>query len=321
MASVRFLGWLVAAASLISAVSSITQAKGLRDLLENHETISTANEALLADLSAYYREHARVRLGRESRLANGVAWRLFKDVRTGLSAPRLTWMPDRDRLKIANALFEAVHGELLVRYEHQDIEYRTHKLHDWEDGRAPYLMVGPPFREQVKVAVTYASSRLVSYVEMGMEYRQISFGLEVRGLVLDLDRGRISTIESCKGREGGFWFGELFDVCDDEAIERFGSLWESKVGTAMKMARARGDELSVQCAESMGGLVLAERFSPFWIDLYLTPSGVAVFNRYWIPNSAKFCAFDDITVNPIVIPYRELEPFMKSGPWRDELLK
>jgi hypothetical protein len=34
-----------------------------------------------------------------------------------------------------------------------------------------------------------------------------------------------------------------------------------------------------------------------------------------------FCAFYDITVNPIVLLYRELEPFMKSGPWRDELLK
>ncbi|MDP1840752.1 MAG: hypothetical protein Q8N31_23220 [Reyranella sp.] len=46
-----------------------------------------------------------------------------------------------------------------------------------------------------------------------------------------------------------------------------------------------------------------------------------MFNRRWNPNVAKFCAFYDITVNPIVIPYRELEPFMKPGSWRDELLR
>jgi len=320
MTGARFLGWLLAVVTLITTASPIAQAKGLRDLLEGEETITTANEKLLAELSAYYREYAKVRLGRESRLANGAAWRLLTDVRTGLSVPRLTWMPDRDRLKVANALFDAVHGELLVRYEQQDIEYRTRMLYDREDGERPYFVIGPPFRNQVKVAVTYASSRLVSYVETGMEHRNISFGLEVRGLVLDLDRGRISTIESCKERENGFRFGELLDVCDDEALERFIAIWVNKVDTVVKKARDRGDELSVQCAESMRPLDGENRINPSWIQLYLTPSGVAVFNRYWNPNSAKFCAFDDITVNPIVIPYRDLEPFMKPGPWRDELL-
>ena len=154
MANVRFLGWLLAAALSICGVSAVAQGKGLRDILEGYRSLYTANEALLADLSAYYQEYAKVRLGRENRLANGVAWRLLTDVRTGLSVPRLTWMPDRDRLKIANGLFEAVHGELLVQYERQYIDYRTELLHAWEDGRVWYPVPGPPFREQVKVAVT-----------------------------------------------------------------------------------------------------------------------------------------------------------------------
>lgn len=322
MASVRFFGWLFVVISLIFAVSSVAQHRGLRDMLEVNWSISTANETLLADLSAYYREHAKVRLGRENRLANGVAWRLQTDIRTGLSVPRLTWMPDRDRLKIANALFEAVHGELLARYEKQYIEYRTHRLYDWQEGGPLDSMPGPPFGEQVKVAVTYASARLVSSLETGMEYKATSFWLEVRGLVLDLDRGRILTIEACKEkREGGFRFGELLDVCDDESLEQFIAIWVNKVEAAEKKARDRGDELSVQCAESMYPLEWKDRVSPIWINLYLTQIGVAVFNRRWNPNSAKFCAFDDITVNPIVIPYRELEPLMKPGPWRDELLR
>jgi hypothetical protein len=33
------------------------------------------------------------------------------------------------------------------------------------------------------------------------------------------------------------------------------------------------------------------------------------------------CVLERSTVNPLIIPYREVEPFMIPGPWRDELLK
>ena len=318
----RLLGGLLAVVALIATASSATQANSLRDLLEGKVTIATANEKLLSELSAYYRDYAKVRLGQENRLANGVAWRLLTDVRTGLSVPRLTWMPDRDRLNVANALFDARHGELLVRHEQQDIEYRTRMLYDREDGSAPFFVIKPPFYEQVKIAVTYVSSHFVSYVETGMAHSANSFDLQVQGLVLDLDRGKISTIESCKEeRESGFRFGQLLDVCDDRAVEGFLAIWVKKVEAVEKKARDRGDKLSLQCAESNPTLGSEERISPLWITLYLTPNGVAVFNRYWISEIFKHCAFESITVNPVVIPYRELEPFMKPGPWRDELLR
>jgi hypothetical protein len=96
------------------------------------------------------------------------------------------------------------------------------------------------------------------------------------------------------------------------------ALWADKVRQAITKAGARGDELSELWDEGMELLTRNSRR----MALYLTPAGVAVFNNYWIPNSAKYCAFyDDITVNPIILTYRELEPFMKPGPWRDELLK
>lgn len=320
MLYIRFLQSLLVVVVSLSVSSSVAQAKSLRDILDGEESISTASESLLADLSAYYRHYSKVRLGRESRLANGVAWRLHTDLRTGLSVPRLTWMPDRDSLKIANALFDAIHGELLAWYEYKDIKYRTEMLYGWEDQQWP-LLIGPPFYTQEKVAVTYASARLVSYVETGIEGQFVSFGLKVRGLVLDLDWGRVSTIESCKGRESGFRFGKLLDVCDDELLERFIAIWVNKVEIAKRRARDRGDELSANCAEGMRALGSTDRIDTSWIELYLTPGGLAVFNRDWVPNTAKRCAFDDITTNPIVIPYGELEHFMKPGPWRDELLR
>jgi hypothetical protein len=56
------------------------------------------------------------------------------------------------------------------------------------------------------------------------------------------------------------------------------------------------------------------------MSFYLTPIGVAVFNGEWFPRIAKHCAFNNITVNPVVLSYRELEPFMRPGPWRDDVL-
>lgn len=320
MLDIRVLWSLLVVVVSIFVSSSIGQAKSLRDILDGEESISTASESLLADLSAYYRHYSKVRLGRESRLANGVAWRLHTDLRSGLSVPRLTWMPDRDRLRIANKLFDAIHSELLAWYEYQEIEYRTGMLYGWEGEQWPFL-IRLPFYSQEKVAVTYAGARLVSYVETGRAHQFVSFGLKVRGLVLDLDWGRVSRIESCKGRKNGFRFGKLLHVCDDESLERFFAIWVNEVEIAAKRARDQGDERSANCAEGMRPLDSTDRIDTSWIELYLTPGGLAVFNRDWVPTTAKSCAFDDITTNPIVIPYGELEHFMKPGLWRDELLR
>jgi hypothetical protein len=325
--SIRLLGVALVALLLVTVTGASSHAEGLFDYSEGDRSISDADDALSSNLSRYetsskyYRMHANVRLGREHRLGNGVAWRLLTDVRTGAAAPRITWMADRKSLLKANALFEAIHGEALVEYEWLDVQRRLDELYDWADGQPPYFVIQPPYFYPEKVAVTYATSRLVSYVEVRREVRTNSMGVKVYGQVLDLEQGRVREIEGCSSSHytsSNFRFGELLDVCEDEAYENFMTLWADRVRQAITKAQASGDELSEQCGESMGSLELDSRR----MALYLTPAGVAVFNNYWIPNSAKYCAFyDDITVNPIILPYRELEPFMKPGPWRDELLK
>jgi hypothetical protein len=318
----RRLGSALAALLLVTVVGTASLAKGLRDFLEGRETIESADGALLNDFAKYYQMHANVRLGGERRLANGVAWRLATDVRTRAIVPRITWMPDRQALLKANALFEAIQGAELVDYERRDIQRRHTELYDWEDGHPPPGVIKPPYVVQEQVAVTYATSRLVSYVDQAREVWAASMGLEIRGRVLDLEQGRIRGVEPC-GRSDGitrnFRFGELLDLCQDEAYARFIALWAGKVRDAIAAARTRGDELSAQCGESMEPVDAKEGRR---LALYLTSAGVAVFNVYWWrPNSAKYCAFhDNITVNPIIIPYRELEPFMKPGPWRDDVL-
>ena len=318
----RLCGVALVALLLVTVAGAISQAKGLREYVEGYQTVSSADDALLADLSLYYRMYANVRLGREYRLGSGVAWRLLTDVRTGGAAPRITWMADRKSLLKANALFEAIHGEALVDNERRDVDRRLAELYAWRNGQPSPWVIKPPYFYPEKVAVTYATSRLVSYVEVRREVRVMSIGVDVYGRVLDLDQGRIREIQGC-GRYyfdydySNFRFGELLDVCEDAAYKSFMVLWEDKVRQAVAKAQARGDKLSEQCGESMGPLRPKGRR----MALYLTPAGLAVFNQDWKPNWATYCASHDITVNPIILPYRELEPFMKPGPWRDELLK
>lgn len=59
-----------------------------------------------ATWAAYYKKNARVELGREQRLPNGVSWRLHLDVGTGLAMPRITWMPDLRRVRTANDILD-----------------------------------------------------------------------------------------------------------------------------------------------------------------------------------------------------------------------
>lgn len=304
---------------MVVVVSTASLAKGLRDFLEGRETIESANDALLNDFAKYYQMHANVRLGAEHRLANGVAWRLVTDVRTRAITPRITWMPDRKALLKANALFEAIQGAELADFDRRDLERRYTELYSWEGGQPLVGVIQPPYVIQEMVAVTYATSRLVSYIDRAREVRPISMGLEIRGRVLDLERGRIWAIEACgpsNDDRGNFRFGELLDICHGEAYARFVALWEDKVRRAVAKAQASGDDLSEYCGESMEPLTRESRK----MSLYLTPTGVAVFNEEWFPRMARHCAFKDITVNPIVLTYRELEPFMKPGPWRDDVL-
>lgn len=309
--NIRFCG--VALVTLL-LVAGAVQAGGLRDYVRGAETLSAADDALLSDLSGYYRLHANVRLGREQRLGNGTAWRLLIDVRTGAAVPRITWMADRKSLLKANLLLEAIHGAALVDYDVEDLERRRMELYEWYNGRPPDVGK-PPYTVPQMVAVTYATSRLISYVEVTRNRSVNSRSIDVRGLVLDLERGRIEEIEGCRNSadQRDFRLGEWLEVCGDAVYESFKALWVSRIREAVTRARARGAALSEEVADVPENL---RRFNER-IALYLTPTGLAIVDKTW----DGLRTFSGITVNPVILPYWELEPFLKPGPWRDELLK
>jgi hypothetical protein len=55
--------------------------------------------------------------------------------------------------------------------------------------------------------------------------------------------------------------------------------------------------------------------------LYLTFAGLAVQFTFFFPESDMGgCALFRTVLNPVIVPYRELQTFMHPGAWRDELL-
>jgi hypothetical protein len=171
----------------------------------------------------------------------------------------------------------------------------------------------PPYFIPENVAVTYATSRLVSYVEVERRFVGV-MNVDVRGRVLDLEQGQIREIDGCRGSDDGrdFRFGDWLEVCGDAAYERFKALWVDKLRQAVTKARAQGADLSEEASDIPENL---KRYSER-IALYLTPTGVAVVDKAW----GGPRVFKNIVVNPVILPYRDLEPFMKPGPWRDDVL-
>lgn len=138
-----------------------------------------------------YRGFAQIRLGPERRLANGISWRLLTDVRTGIAWPRITWMADKQRLRIANEMLEGAHGASIVdaRTLKETLEgaNRARQADGWS--AIDFGQGGT----QTVIDLTYASTRLLSVIDMAMERSEGNYtGRVIRGLTFDLEQRGLS---------------------------------------------------------------------------------------------------------------------------------
>jgi hypothetical protein len=254
-------------------------------------------------------------MGAPHTMNKGVAWRLVTDTPTNLALPRIIGMPDRAAMDKANRLLDAAHGCLLLRY--------ARLAREWfgvdqppDDAQATDKPVFQP--DPALVELTYASPRLVSYAEMRVNaVDSVSYDVKPRGIVLDLERNRIYQASGCGGlRDDGYgWFrlGHMLEVCTFEAWAEFSRIWSRKIEPIEKAAALAPDN----CERRMGTLD-----SPSEISMYFRDDGLAMYDYSRLAGLPKICLdAKKSLIGPVVIPYRELEPFMKLGPWRDELLK
>lgn len=280
----------------------------------------------------FYRKHARIQLGVEKRLPNGISWRLQTDIATGVSLPRLTWIPHAHDMIAANHMLDAVQGKLLV-----DSTFASEKIGEWNIWARG---LGLPFRRedhpltQTRTEVTYASSGLVSIVDLGFWASEGSYvQRHLHGLTIDIGRHRLYEIASCAGDDvpyassdiAGedrylFRLGDFLKVCDAQDYRRFVNLLEAKAEEQARLMLGSQQEDVKHCLWHYIGdkKTVGENDE---LVLYLTFAGLAVHTTTFWPNSDQtLCVISHSPLNPVIIPYRDLASFMRPGRIRDELL-
>ena len=287
-----------------------------------------------AEARSFLRAHAQLLLGPEQRLANGVAWRLQTDAATRMREPRITWMPDRNRIAAANILFEVIQGNDLFRAR------RIRK--EWDDWFAERDREKLPVEDldaeqlgdvQGEVRLTYASANLVSIASVSAD--SLVRPLPVpKAIVLDLARGAIYGTTSCDGgvrpREktysrSNYFFrlGPLLNVCDEASYQTFVNLYGAKAADAARAAAsqsgARAQDLRDPC---LGEYAEADSHpeNDYEVELYPTFEGLAV-HRASFDGAFKIGVCGAFSrLNPTIIPWGDLAPLMQPGPWSKEFL-
>ncbi len=273
--------------------------------------------------AAHYRENAHIHLGREQRLPNGVSWRVLVDTGTGIGMPRITWMADKAALRTANRLLDTVHGGAMLFAAQKKRELL--QLNEIRRAMGFAALETNHAVKQTDVSLTYASARFLSVVDLEFVVPE-GTGVTriIRGLTFDLEQARIFRIDACPGSEGAygekdhlFRFGDLLAACDVPTYRRFVDLVTTRGRFLAEQNATNKDQHVMQCSERAGPFIGPDQD----IVLYLTVNGLAVHNTSFWPNASRsYCPLTRSPVNPVVIPYSDLEPFMKPGPLKDELL-
>lgn len=275
--------------------------------------------------ASYFQQHARLRLGPEQRLPNGVAWRLVTDTQSTIAMPRLTWMRDRRRLLAANRLLERIHGgEMLVDAKYREEMWRIYTLFT-DPGPYRDSFKTEPSVFQADVGLTFAGGRLMSLFSGGWYKSSGSSPPEfLRGLTFDLDIGTVTHVLPCDSAaryEASGWppshyrfrYGSLLDLCDAADYRRFVSLVREidDARPARHLPPEESDRTKGCWRENPDQPLVREDQE---YVLYLTFAGLAVHV------ADDYCPVARRPDNPVIVPYRRLEPLMQPGPWRDELL-
>lgn len=277
---------------------------------------------------AFFRAR-QLQLDPELRLVNGVSWQLLRDTRTQLAWPRITRMPNRSRMLIANEMLEEAHGRAIVRWE----QAMQRMLGTNEDrgklGWRPLKLSNPVV--QTDIDLTYASTTLMSIVDLEAERTEGAELRVIRGLTFDLAQRKIYRSTTCAHQmekyDGDaasyeFRFGAFLEVCSENALKQFFQIVTRNTELAVRKASVLNSGHAAHCMDQYVGEFARELKNGDDVVLYLTSAGLAVHRTSFLSEARNYeCALYRTELNPVVIPYDELEPFMQSGAWRDELLR
>jgi hypothetical protein len=300
------LAWLRLVPVTIALVLSLNARAEVDFVGNTYETLADA-----AEFAAYFRKHGNVTLGPEQRLSNGVAWRVLTDVRTGARMPRVTWMPDRASLAIANRFLETAHGAAIIRVEEAERIRRGNEMIWKIKGGIPPR----PLQANPQVVLSYASKRFIAFVDT-----------DSRNVMVDMETSEIFAERRCWTRERFqlgyeakpeyFDLGGLFDVCDDTAYALFHAAvlkWARRSNPQLRWIGSSSRSCHQIAWDAVGHDV------PF-LPSFITDQGLATYlgNDWVIPGPE--CRSRWPGGEPVIVPYSAVASFMRPGALRDELL-
>ncbi len=251
--------------------------------------------------------------GKPAEAGRNRSWALETDRGTGLTYVRIVSLTDQTMLDAVNRQRDAVHGWILGWSTSLDLIRRSEFMRVDMIHRSVYQNI---------VEVTYLSDRIVSTLETGVTDTDSNVnggGMPyARGTTMDLTTQKMFDIESCgDGTTPFFRIGPYFDFCTAGKYQAFHDL------------RIRRGKALSQTKPS----IRRHRADPFCDDLdyerdmqsdsftvYLTPAGQAVHAKDLRRTKGDRCTVERNSFNPVILPYRDLEAFMKVGPLKDELL-
>lgn len=246
--------------------------------------------------------------------------------------PRITWMPDRKSMAVANKMLDALQGQAVESARAEAENNLGLSLEIVKE--KPYLtlshLIHPPFTiqrsvVQTDIALTYATANFVSLVELSNSLLpEANFNRRhMQGLILDLRHDRVLATGPCPGKteydgrskDGDFFqVGDFLQFCDEPSLDAFRNSIRDKSKPALAAAASSKDPFIKRCRKPY--LAIDQRFV-----FFLTPGGLAVHATEFWANALSDCALRRSSVGTFIIPYRELERFMQPGPLRDELLR
>lgn len=247
---------------------------------------------------------------------------MFTDLDTGAAMPRVTWMPSKRRLATANRLLDMMQGGDMLAAVHYWHYAEAENDHRRQTG-APVLTLKDVL-EQRDIGFTYVGPRFMSLMEAVFFHPSGVIGEWFQqGLTFDLDSERIAEVAACPGAKKPygysadkdpdaflFQYGEWLQFCDRATYRQFiAVVKEIADRTARHLPPPKGTALD-RCEPSPDRPLIDEKREYL---LYLTFEGLAV------QVSAKECPIRRTIDNPVIVPHRQLAPFITPGPLWDEL--
>ena len=236
---------------------------------------------------------------------------MMRDPAFGGAVPRLIHAPATVHVGAVNAGLDRLQRYLRLQDRGCFQGQRTMRASNAE---APIADIDKPEdndESSTTLQATYASDRLLVLEEYHLAFCGGAHpSLNATAYTFDLATGALLTGGSSKDDEldglGPAGLGRALDLAKPEQRTKFDELWR----TAMRkqIAAVAGSKDEDGCGKEMEEL-LAE--AKVWINAYPATDGLTV-RLTGFPEAMRICEVDP-PLNPVILPYASLKPFLKPG--------